>query len=374
MFSIDVPLAFAFVAGMAAAFNPCGAAMFPAYVGYQLDTFRDEEQNTFVSSARGILLGLAATGGFIVVFGTVGLILAAGGRVIGKFLPFAGLGVGIVIAGAGLYLLLSKRKLGIMAASRVNLGQGKGLRQVFLFGIAYAIASLSCALPIFLAAIGFVAGQSLSAGDILEPIIGSISYGLGMGAVLVAATVGVVLFKDLVQRGLRAVFPYIEPIGNLAMVGAGLYPRVLLVLRHWRRASGTESGRALLGHHARSLQNVRGCAGDAPTSPVVSGRDGRMKAAPHVVVKRDRHALRRAGGDQVFEYPIGRVLLHYPHPRVREQVVLQRLQLEAGARGHVADGQRPEIRQAGPRADRGELAAVDHHLGVAALVLVIERH
>ena len=93
MFSIDVPLAFAFVAGMAAAFNPCGAAMFPAYVGYQLDTFRDEEQNTFVSSARGILLGLAATGGFIVVFGTVGLILAAGGRVIGKFLPFAGLGV-----------------------------------------------------------------------------------------------------------------------------------------------------------------------------------------------------------------------------------------------------------------------------------------
>ena len=235
MSSIDVPLAFAFVAGMAAAFNPCGAAMFPAYVGYQLDTFRDEEQNTFVSSARGILLGLAATGGFIVVFGTVGLILAAGGRVIGKFLPFAGLGVGIVIAGAGLYLLLSKRKLGIMAASRVNLGQGKGLRQVFLFGIAYAIASLSCALPIFLAAIGFVAGQSLSAGDILEPIIGSISYGLGMGAVLVAATVGVVLFKDLVQRGLRAVFPYIEPIGNLAMVGAGLY-----LVYYWSFGTGGE--------------------------------------------------------------------------------------------------------------------------------------
>ena len=194
MFEIDVPLAFAFVAGMAAAFNPCGAAMFPAYVGYQLDTFKDEQQNTLTSSARGILLGLAATAGFVVVFGSVGLILAAGGRVVGKFLPFAGLGVGIVIAGAGLYLLLSKRKLGIMAASRVNLGQGKGLRHVFLFGIAYAIASLSCALPIFLAAIGFVAGQSLSAGTIIEPIIGSVSYGLGMGAILVGATLGVVLF------------------------------------------------------------------------------------------------------------------------------------------------------------------------------------
>ena len=209
--------------------------MFPAYVGYQLDTFKDEEQNTLASSARGILLGLAATAGFVVVFGSVGLILAAGGRVVGKFLPFAGLGVGIVIAGAGLYLLLSKRKLGIMAASRVNLGQGKGLRHVFLFGIAYAIASLSCALPIFLAAIGFVAGQSLSAGTIIEPIIGSVSYGLGMGAILVGATLGVVLFKDLVQRGFRAVFPYIEPIGNLAMVGAGLY-----LVYYWAFGTGSE--------------------------------------------------------------------------------------------------------------------------------------
>ena len=235
MFEIDVPLAFAFVAGMAAAFNPCGAAMFPAYVGYQLDTFKDEQQNTLASSARGILLGLAATAGFVVVFGSVGLILAAGGRVVGKFLPFAGLGVGIIIAGAGLYLLLSKRKLGIMAASRVNLGQGKGLRHVFLFGIAYAIASLSCALPIFLAAIGFVAGQSLSAGTIIEPIIGSVSYGLGMGAILVGATLGVVLFKDLVQRGFRAVFPYIEPIGNLAMVGAGLY-----LVYYWAFGTGSE--------------------------------------------------------------------------------------------------------------------------------------
>ena len=245
MFSIDVPLYFAFTAGILAAFNPCGAAMFPAYVGYQLDTFRDEEQNLLTSGARGILLGLAATAGFVVVFGSVGLILAAGGRIIGKFLPFAGLGVGVlpfaglgvgvIIAGAGLYLLLSKSKLGIMAASRVNLGHGKGLRQVFLFGIAYAIASLSCALPIFLAAIGFVAGQSLSAGTILEPIIGSISYGLGMGAMLVLATLGVVLFKDLVQRGLRAVFPYIEPIGNVAMVLAGLY-----LVYYWAFGTGSE--------------------------------------------------------------------------------------------------------------------------------------
>ena len=72
-------------------------------------------------------------------------------------------------------------------------------------------------------------------GTSSRPIIGSISYGLGMGAILVAATVGVVLFKDLVQRGLRAVFPYIEPIGNLAMVGAGLY-----LVYYWSFGTGGE--------------------------------------------------------------------------------------------------------------------------------------
>ena len=130
---IDVPLAFAFGAGLVAAFNPCGAAMFPAYVGYQLDTARTEG-NPIVAALRGVAMALSVTAGFVLVFGIVGLILAAGGRLIAQFLPFVGLGVGVIIAGAGLYLLLSKRKLGIMSASRVNLGQGKGLRKTFLFG------------------------------------------------------------------------------------------------------------------------------------------------------------------------------------------------------------------------------------------------
>ena len=180
-------------------------------------------------------MGLMVTAGFIVVFGAVGLILAAGGRLVGQFLPFAGLGVGVIITGVGLWLLISKRKLGLMAASRVNLGEGRGLKQTFLFGVAYAIASLSCALPIYLAAVGVVAGHSLSAGGAAETIIGSVAYGVGMGAVMMAATVGVVFFKGLVTAGMRKIFPLIEPIGNLAMVGAGAY-----LIYYWTIGKGQE--------------------------------------------------------------------------------------------------------------------------------------
>jgi cytochrome c biogenesis protein CcdA len=231
---IDVPLVFAFLAGQAAAFNPCGAAMFPAYVGYQLGTV-ETSRSPVRSAISGVTLGLSATAGFIVVFAAVGLVLAAGGRFVGQFLPFVGLGVGVLIAGTGLWLLVSGRKIAIMSASRVNLGQGRGLRSVFLFGIAYAIASLSCALPLFLVAVGIVAGQTLSAGSIAETVIGSVVYGLGMGVVMVGATLGIVFFKDLVSRWIRAVMLYVEPVGKLAMVGAGAY-----LIYYWTLGEGND--------------------------------------------------------------------------------------------------------------------------------------
>jgi cytochrome c biogenesis protein CcdA len=227
-------LIFAFFAGQAAAFNPCGAAMFPAYVGYQLGT-AETSRSPAKSAASAVLMGLSATAGFVVVFGAVGLVLAAGGALVGKLLPFVGLGVGVLIAATGVWLLVTGRKIGIMAASRVNLGQGRGLRNVFLFGIAYAIASLSCALPLFLVAVGIIAGQTLSAGSVVEVITGAVIYGLGMGVVMVGATVGIVFFKEAVSRWIRVLMMYVEPAGKLAMVGAGAY-----LIYYWSLGSGSE--------------------------------------------------------------------------------------------------------------------------------------
>lgn len=213
---------FAFSAGLIAAFNPCGAAMFPAYVGYQLEAY-DGPTSFWKLIVRSLTLGLSVTAGFVLVFGAVGLILATGTRVIGDLLPFLGLGVGLTIAVMGMWLLVSRRHIGIMSAGGIRLGDGRGPSQTFLFGIAYAVASLSCALPIFLAAAGIVAGQALSGDDAVEALLGSVSYGLGMGSVMVTATLGIVFFKDVVSKLMTKVFPVFELLGNLAMVTAGLY-------------------------------------------------------------------------------------------------------------------------------------------------------
>ena len=227
----DIPIAYAFSAGMVATVNPCGFAMLPAYIAYHLG-LGDESKSTLSRASNGTFMGLVATMGFVALFGGVGLVITAGGRVLIRFFPYWGLGVGIGLVALGLYLLLSRRHLGLMAASRI---QGprtiQGPRGFFLFGIAYALASLSCTLPIFLV----VVGSALAAEGFVSGIIQFISYGLGMGAILISVTLGVVFFKTAVSQGLRYLMPYVEPLGALAMVAAGSY-----LVYYWTLGSGGE--------------------------------------------------------------------------------------------------------------------------------------
>ncbi|MBI4201962.1 MAG: cytochrome c biogenesis protein CcdA [Chloroflexi bacterium] len=216
---LDIPIAYAFSAGMVATVNPCGFVMLPAYVAYQLG-LGDETVHPVKRIAKGLAMGLVATLGFVVLFGAVGVVIAAGGRVLIRLFPYGGLAIGIGLIALGLYLLLSGKHLGLMVASRI---QGPktlhGAGQFFLFGIAYALASLSCTLPIFLV----VVGSALAAGGFMPGFVQFISYALGMGLVLVGVTLAVVFFKTAVNQGVRLLLPYVERIGNVALIAAGAY-------------------------------------------------------------------------------------------------------------------------------------------------------
>lgn len=225
----DVPIAYAFSAGMVATVNPCGFAMLPAYIAYHLG-LGDESRSAASRAAHGASMGLVATLGFVALFGGVGLGISAGGRVLIRFFPYWGLTMGVAMVLLGLFLFLSRRHLGITAASRF---QGpasiRGVRGFFLFGIAYALASLSCTLPIFLV----VVGSALAARGFLSGVIQFVSYGLGMGAILITLTLGVVFFKSAVSQGARFLIPYVERMGALAMVGAGSY-----LIYYWTLGTG----------------------------------------------------------------------------------------------------------------------------------------
>ncbi|MDC0035367.1 hypothetical protein OAJ44_03280 [Chloroflexi bacterium] len=231
---MDVPILFAFTAGTVAAFNPCGAAMFPAYVGFHLSKSSDSRSPLFIL-AKGLLTGITLAIGFVVVFGIFGILMAVGFSFIGSLLPFIGLSVGVFISVTGCWLLITKRSLSIALFNRLSFGSFGGMYQIFLFGIAYALASLSCALPVFLSALGIVIGTGVSTGTLINVVIGSFAYSLGMGLIMMSVTIAVLYFEDATQRLISMLIPYVEIIGKLSMVVAGAYIAI-----YWLVGDGSE--------------------------------------------------------------------------------------------------------------------------------------
>jgi cytochrome c biogenesis protein CcdA len=216
-----LPIGFAFAAGMVASVNPCGFFMLPAYISYHLGTEEEGfyKQSTSRRLSKGLLLGGVTTLGFLVVFAAVGGVISAGGQWLVRVFPYAGVAIGVVMIFVGLYLVITHRTLGIMAASRVTVSPQRNMRNVFMYGIVYAIGSLSCTLPIFLV----VVGSSLTGQGLLGSLSQFVGYALGMGTILVAVTLGAALFQGTVARALRKALPYVHRTSALFMVGAGAY-------------------------------------------------------------------------------------------------------------------------------------------------------
>ncbi len=215
-----IPLGWAFAAGMVASVNPCGFFMLPAYLSYQLGARGPiEGASRLRRGAQGLGLGVVATSGFLLVLAAVGGVIAVGGQWLIRTFPYVGVATGAALIVLGAWMLRSGRTIGLLAASRVHVAPQRSTRNVFLFGIAYAAGSLSCTLPVFL----LVLGTSLASQGLLAPFAQFISFGLGMGTILMAVTIGTALFQDALIGMVRAIVPHVHGLSALFLIGAGFY-------------------------------------------------------------------------------------------------------------------------------------------------------
>ena len=216
----QLKLLFAFTAGMLATVNPCGWAMLPSFVAYYLGSRQAgyDEQPFVTRLWDGLLLGLLVTAGFLTVFGGVGIAISLGLRAIVQWVPFVALLVGLALTLLGVWLLAGKSLPISLPALNVDL-QSRNPKTAFLFGIAYAVASLGCTLPVFLV----VVGTSLTAAGVTSNAAMFFSYAAGMAVVLMAVSLSAALVKVAVTESLRALLPYMHRIGAVMLILAGLY-------------------------------------------------------------------------------------------------------------------------------------------------------
>ncbi|HZU04346.1 MAG TPA: cytochrome c biogenesis protein CcdA [Chloroflexota bacterium] len=216
----ELSLVFALSAGMLATVNPCGFVMLPAFIAYQLGAREAAlaAQPLGRRVGRAALLAAAATAGFLAVFASTGLVLALGGRLLMRLVPWAALAVGGVLLAIG-FAGLAGKAVPLRLPPLATTTPAAGLPAGFLFGIGYAVASLSCTLPIFLA----VVSAALAAGGMASALAMFVSYALGMGTVLAVVALATALVKTAVVRWLLAAAPYAERLGALLLIGAGGY-------------------------------------------------------------------------------------------------------------------------------------------------------
>ncbi len=221
---------YAFVLGAVAAFNPCGFALVPAYLGLYLD---DEGTRKTLAARvrRSLMVAGVVAAAFTALFGAVGAVFSFASSIIVRSLPWAGLGVGVVLilvggavlAGAPISSALPQR-----AATRVGKrASGSGTRGYAAFGLAYGLASLGCTLPLFLALIG----TAIAAGGRWAPVVAFVLYGAGMATALGVLTVAAGVLSFGVLDRVRGAARVVSRLSAVLLLASGAY-----VVYYWLTA------------------------------------------------------------------------------------------------------------------------------------------
>lgn len=230
-----LPLGYAFAAGMVSAVNPCGFALLPGYLGAYLGS-ESVQIGLGRRLSRAAVISLTVSASFVLLFAAAGLVVAATAAGAARFFPFIGLAVGVLLVAAGAALLGGRAfDLPLLGSLQDRLGSVARRRDVVGFGaygMAYAAGSLGCTLPIFLSVVatGFAAGGPISA------LSQFVLYGLGMGTVLAALTVTMVVLGHTAFRTIRGIGAYLQRTGAVALLLAGAY-----VVYYWLALGGVLS-------------------------------------------------------------------------------------------------------------------------------------
>ena len=208
-------LSLALAAGMLAALNPCGFALLPAYL--TLIVAQGGEDGRAAAVGRAATMTAAMTAGFVVVFGGFGLVVVPLALSVERFLPYATVVIGVALVLLGVWLL-SGREL-LLGTPRWQAAPSRSAWSMVGYGVAYAVASLSCTVAPFLA----VTTSATTAGGAGAGLATFVAYGLGMGLVVGTLAMSVALARAGLVSRTRRLLPYVSRVSGGLLVVAGLY-------------------------------------------------------------------------------------------------------------------------------------------------------
>lgn len=226
-------LTLALSAGALAALNPCGFALLPAYLSLLVLPERHRiplpggtstappavaQPSTTTAVLRALRLTTVMTAGFLVVFAGFGLVVAPLASSVQQYLPWVTLAMGILLVALGGWLLTG-RDLPTLGRRPRGPEITGDLRSTFLFGVTYALASLTCTVAPFLALVV----TALRSDDWGRGMTLFAAYAVGMGLVVGVAAVAVAIANARLVGRMRGAGRWVPRAAGALLLLVGAY-------------------------------------------------------------------------------------------------------------------------------------------------------
>jgi len=206
-----------FGSGLLAAVNPCGFVLLPTYLMYFLGVSgRPGTQRATVR--RALLVSVALSAGFMTVFVIVGGISRLFTDWLNQNAKYLALLIGVALVILGIAMLFGYR----LPFSTPKLETGKRdqtIASMYIFGLAYAVASIGCTLGPFSAT---VLG-TIDTDGFFQGVVAIALYGIAMSLLITTLTVTLALAQGGLLKSLRTGMKYVETASAVVMILSGLY-------------------------------------------------------------------------------------------------------------------------------------------------------
>ncbi|MCE9621822.1 MAG: cytochrome c biogenesis CcdA family protein [Actinomycetia bacterium] len=219
-------LSLSFIRGLIASINPCGFVLLPTYLMYFLGISANDPQAQRAPISRALTVGALVSAGFFAVFFVIGAATQYWTYALFDNAKYATLVIGLLFVVLGIAILFGF-KLPI-TTPRIDIGErNRTLRTMFLYGIAYAVASIGCTLPLFIGTL-FQTGERKGywAG-----VANVVMYAAGMALVVISLTLALAVANQGFVRWLREKMQYVEMVSGAFVLLSGLY----LLWYYWKR-------------------------------------------------------------------------------------------------------------------------------------------
>jgi cytochrome c biogenesis protein CcdA len=208
-----------FIRGLVAAVNPCGFILLPTYLMFFLGLEGQRPGTQRATLRRALLVSAALSAGFMAVFLLAGIVSYNFTNWINENSKYASVVIGVALLVLGVAMLFGYKLPFTTPNVRTGDTTKRTVWAMFVFGIAYAVASIGCTIGLFIATV-----FSASARDGVAAGVGNVvAYGAGMALVVSALTIALAFANTGLLKVLRSSMQYVDTIAAVFVMISGAY-------------------------------------------------------------------------------------------------------------------------------------------------------